>query len=210
MLTENKSVKINIICPYCKKSFRRILEELDKDKSLYAILIKDHTNNQNCPPFIAFIDKNGKHRGSQTIDDVGDMESIKEEMINSASDRINELEEELKLYHLKVPRREGRGFEHKVASVKGRIFMSSKIYRDLFSFLKQCEKDNIFGILVCEGMPEIEDGLLLYGKYLGMIFILLYKDPKFIKKKTCEELRGYANLTVEKLLDIYQLADFFF
>lgn len=210
MLTENKSLKTNIICPYCKKSFRRELDQFNQDKSLYAVLIKEHPKSQDCPPFIAFIDKNGKHRGSQTIDDVGDMESIKQEMIDSASDRIAELEDQLQLYHLKVPRREGRGFEHKVANVKGRIFMSSRMYRDLFLFLKDCDQENTFGILLCEGFSEMDDGLLLYGKYLGMIYILFFKDQKFVKQKSCEELRGYANLTVEKLLDIYQLSDFFF
>ena len=91
-------------------------------------MIKEHPDNQGCPPFIAFIDDNGKHRGSQKIDDHKDVSSVNGELLESAIDRINELKKTLRFYHLKVPRKGSRGFEYKVANVADRSFMSSKFY----------------------------------------------------------------------------------
>jgi hypothetical protein len=43
-----------------------------------------------------------------------------------------------------------------------------------------------------------------------MIYIFLWKDQKTIQNKSFDELKGLANLTVEKLIGIYDLADFFY
>ena len=50
----------------------------------------------------------------------------------------------------------------------------------------------------------------MFGKYLEMAFTLYWKDQKLILTKTIEELKAYALLTVEKLLDLYDLIDYFF
>ena len=76
-------------CPYCKESFRKQVE-YEKKSGLFTVLIKNHSDNSNCPPFIAFIDNNGKHRGSQKIDDIGTEEeiSLNELLLESARNRI--------------------------------------------------------------------------------------------------------------------------
>ena len=131
---------INMICPYCKESFRKQVE-IQKKSGLFTVLIKNHSDNSTCPPFIAFIDNNGKHRGSQKIDNVEDDEelSLNEQLLENARNRINELKDDIRFYHLKVPRKGGRGFEHKVASVSDRGFMSSKFYNLLVDFLTEYE-----------------------------------------------------------------------
>jgi hypothetical protein len=198
-----------MICPYCKESFRKQVE-FQKKTGLFTILIKNHPNGNECPPFIAFIDNNGRHRGSQKIDNVDEGETINGQYLENARSSINELEETLRFYHLKVPRRGGRGFDHKVASVKDRTFMSSKFYTQLIEFLSENEDENSFGMITYEGDKQIESGLLIYGKYLGMIFTMFWKDQKTVQNKTLDEVKGYSNLTVEKLLDLYDLVDFFF
>ena len=124
--------------------------EYQKKTGLFTILIKNHPNGENCSPFIAFIDSNGRHRGSQKIDNADDEETISDHFLENARDSINELEETLRFYHLKVPRRAGRGFEHKVASVKHRTFMSSKFYSCLIDFLSEDEDENTFSLNVSD------------------------------------------------------------
>ena len=209
MIDSEETTLVNMICPYCKESFRRQVE-YQKKTGLFTILIKTHPNGEECPPFIAFIDSNGRHRGSQKIDNVDEEETINGQFLENARSSINELEETLRFYHLKVPRRGGRGFDHKVASVKDRTFMSSKFYTRLIEFLSEDEDENSFGMITYEGDKEIEGGLLIYGKYLGMIFTMFWKDQKAVQSKTLDEIKGYSNLTVEKLLDLYDLMDFFF
>ena len=104
----------------------------------------------------------------------------------------------------------GRGFEYKVASVSDRAFMSSKFYLKLIDFLTKNEKNNTFGVLSISQDTNFDGGLLVYGKYLGLIFTIFWKDQKSLYEKTVEELRGFANLTVEQLIEIYDLTDLFF
>ncbi|MBA7534915.1 hypothetical protein ES705_27165 [subsurface metagenome] len=130
--------------------------------------------------------------------------------MKKAVSSINELEKTLRFYHLKVPRRGGRGFDHKVASVKDRPFLSSKFYKQLIDFLTENEDDNSFGIITKDDGGDFEGGLLIYGKYLGMIFTMFWNDQKGVQNKTLDEIKGYTYLTVEKLLDLYDLMDFFF
>ena len=108
-----------------------------KGNGLSSILIKGHDSAEECPPFIAFIDANGRHRGSQKIDNYEADKAINEQLVENARSTINELEETIRFYHLKVPRKEGRGFEHKVANVKDRIFMSSNYYSCIIDFLSE-------------------------------------------------------------------------
>jgi hypothetical protein len=120
--------------------------------------------------------------------------------------RINELKKTLISYHLKVPRKGSRGFEYKVANVADRSFMSSKFYLTLIEFLTENTDDNLFAAV---SIP-LEDGLLVYGKYLGMIYTIFWTDQKSLQNKTFDDLKGYANLTIEQLIEIYDLMDFFF
>ncbi|MFX1325273.1 MAG: hypothetical protein ACFE8N_09960 [Promethearchaeota archaeon] len=209
MIGTEESTLVNMICPYCKESFMKQVE-FQKKNGLFTILIKNHPNAEECPPFIAFIDNNGRHRGSQKIDNVEEEDSINGQLLESARNNINELENTLRFYHLKVPRRGGRGFDHKVASVKDRSVMSSKFYQQLINFLSENEDDNTFGVVTYDKDGEFEGGLLIYGKYLGMIFTMFWKDQKDVQNKTLDEIKGYSNLKVEKLLDVYNLMDFFF
>ncbi len=66
--TEEK-ITVKMLCPYCKLSFDKNIERR-KTNGLYNILIKTHPKGEECLPFIAFIDNNGKHRGSQKIDNI--------------------------------------------------------------------------------------------------------------------------------------------
>ena len=202
--TEEKTL-LKIICPYCQVNFKKNVEHTKK-QGLFTVLIKEHPDNENCPPFIAFIDDHGKHRGSQKIDDHADISAVNGELLEGAMDRINELKKTLRFYHLKVPRKDNRGFEYKVANVADRSFMSSKLYMTLIEFLTENHDYNIFGFV---GIQH-EDGLLVYGKYLGMIYTIFWTDQKSLQNKTFDDLKGYANLTIEQLIEIYDLMDFFF
>lgn len=209
MIGTEETALVNMICPYCKESFRKQVE-FQKKTGLFTILIKNHPNGEECPPFIAFIDSNGRHRGSQKIDNVEEEASINDQLLDNARSSINELENTLRFYHLKVPRRGGRGFDHKVASVKDRSFLSSKFYNQLIDFLTENEDDNSFGIITKDDGGDFEGGLLIYGKYLGMIFTMFWNDQKGVQNKTLDDIKGISYLTVEKLLDLYDLMDFFF
>jgi len=211
MTSYEDSTLINMICPYCKESFRKHVE-YEKKSGLFTILIKNHSNNSSCPPFIAFIDNNGKHRGSQKIDDVeADEEiSLNDQFLENARNRINELKDDIRFYHLKVPRKGGRGFEHKVASVSDRPFMSSKFYLSLVDFLTEYEEDNTFGAISIERDSDFEGGLLVYGKYLGLIYIVFWKEQKSLLSKSLDDLKAEANLTIEKLIELYDIMDLFF
>ncbi|MFW9970117.1 MAG: hypothetical protein ACFFDF_07945 [Candidatus Odinarchaeota archaeon] len=205
------STLINMICPYCKESFRKQVE-YEKKAGLFTMLIKNHSENSNCPPFIAFIDNNGKHRGSQKIDDIGNEEdiSLNEQLLENARNRINELKEDIRFYHLKIPRKGGRGFEHKVASVSDRPFMSSKFYLSLIDFMTEYEEKNSFGAISIEQDINFEGGLLIYGKYLGLVYTIFWKEQKSLLSKALDDLKAEANLTVEKLIELYDIMDLFF
>lgn len=211
MTNTEDSPLINMICPYCKESFRKHVE-YQKKSGLFTILIKNHSDGSECPPFIAFIDNNGKHRGSQKIDNIEDEEeiSLNEQFLESARNRINELKDDIRFYHLKVPRRGGRGFEHKVASVSDRNFMSSKFYKSLVGFLTEYEEDNTFGAITVERDTSFEGGLLVYGKYMGLIFTMFWKEQRSLLSKSLDDLKAEANLTVEKLIELYDIMDLFF
>ena len=202
---------INMICPYCKESFRKHVD-YQKKQGLFTILIKNHSDNSECPPFIAFIDSNGKHRGSQKIDDIEDEEniSLNEQLLETARNRIDELKKDIRFYHLKIPRKGGRGFEHKVSSVSDRTFMSSKFYKSLVDFLTEYEEDNTFGAITIDRDSSFEGGVLIYGKYLGLIYIMFYKDQKPLVNKSLDDLKAEANLTVEKLIELHDIMDLFF
>jgi hypothetical protein len=198
-----------MICPYCKESFRKQVE-YQKKTGLFTILIKNHPNGDDCSPFIAFIDNNGRHRGSQKIDNVDDDSTLDGQFLESVRGSINELESILRFYHLKVPRRGGRGFNIRIGDVKDRTFMSSKFYTQLIEFLTENEDDNTFGVMTFEGDGINEDGTIIYGKYLGMIYTMFRKDQRDLHNKPIEEIKAYTNLTVEKLIELYDLMDFFF
>ncbi len=212
MTISDDAVLVNFICPYCKKSFSKKID-YQKKSGLFSLLIKNHPEGDSCSPFIAYIDTNGRHRGSQKIDNIEGEEvdvSENEQFLGSAQETINEIDKIVGFYHLKVPRKKGRGFEHKVASVKARTFMSSKFYTTLIDYLIENEAVNTFGTITIETDSGFEEGVLMFGKYLEMAFTLYWKDQKLILTKTIEELKAYALLTVEKLLDLYDLIDYFF
>ena len=207
MTDSNGKTQLKIICPYCKENFRKEAV-VTKKSGLFSILIKNHPKGKDCPPFVAFIDDNMMHRGSQKIDKSEEGISLNESVLEAARNRINESTEAVRFYHLKV-RNDGRVYENKISSVKDRSFMSSKLYMGVIAFLGYCEEDNVFGVVDVEDGPDFEGGLLVYGKYHGMIFTLFWKDQKSLKGKTIDDLKGEANLTIEKLLDIHDLYDFF-
>jgi len=198
-----------LICPYCKVNFKKQIE-MQKKEGLFTILIKNHPDSNNCSPFIAFIDKDGRHRGSQKIDTVEKEDEINDELLQNARNTINELENVIRFYHIKIPRTMGRSFEHKVANVKDKAFMSSRTYMCLIDYLIENESSNTFGIITINIDQNFEGGLLIFGKYLGMLFTLFWKDQKELLTKSIEDLKAYANLTIEKLLDLYNLTDLFY
>ena len=209
MSSVGKKKTVKFICPYCKITFKKDVETQKRD-GLSTILIKSHLDGDNCPLFLVFVDNNGRHRGSQKIDNFEDDASINDQIVEDARIRIEEIKEALRFYHLKAPRKEGRGFEHKVASVLDRAIISSKSYSQLISFLGENEEENIFGAITIPKDTEFEGGLLIYGKYHGMIYSLFWRDQKSILSKTYEDLKVFANLTIEKLLDLYDITSYFF
>ncbi|MFX1388733.1 MAG: hypothetical protein ACFE9Z_01560 [Promethearchaeota archaeon] len=211
MASFDDTTLVNMICPYCKESFRKHVE-YQKKSGLFTILIKNHSENSECPPFIAFIDNNGKHRGSQKIDNTEAEEevSINDQLLENARNRINELKNDIRFYHLRVPRRGGRGFEHKVSNVSDRGFMSSKLYLSLVEFLTDYDDNNTFGIINIDGNSEIESGILVYGKYHGLIYTIFWKEQRSLLSKSLDDLKAEANLTVEKLIELYDIMDLFF
>ena len=213
MPPSRKNITAMMICPYCKTSFMKTIKSNESTTGLSSLLVKNHPNDQNCPPFVAFIDKNGAHRGSQKIDDIDEELSVDSQMFKNARRNINEIQSLLKFYHLKVDRKGVRGedgFEHKIADEKDKAFMESRFYQNLIEFLSENKDNNTFGIIDNEGNHDFTGGSLIYGKYLGIIFTLFWKDQAFLQNKTLEALKSYANLTVEQLIDTYDLVDFFF
>ena len=205
------NLKVNILCPYCKKSFRDEITNTKKSGTLYSTLIKKQEGHEDCGPFLAFIDTNGMHRGSQKIDHIDDADSEDTgPYINNALNNIDELDEKVRFYHLKIPKKKfKRSFDHKVASVKDRAFMSSRFYKNVFKFLSNCKEENTFGMISLDSASKI-DGTLVYGKYLGVIYILYWNDQKKLKNSTLDEIKGYTNLIVEKLIELYELMDLIF
>jgi hypothetical protein len=88
--------------------------------------------------------------------------------------------------------------------------MSSKIYSGVIAFLGYSMEENVFGVVEVENGPDFEGGLLVYGKYHSMIYTIFWKDQKSLKSETIDDLKGEANLTIEKLVDIHNLYEFFF
>ena len=171
---------VNILCPYCKKMFRKEITNTKKSGTLYSTLIKAQDGHEGCGAFLAFIDNNGMHRGSQKIDHIEEAHSENETYINQALKNINELDEKIRFYHLKIPKTKfKRSFEYKVASVKDRAFMSSRTYKGLFNFVKDCRNDNMFGMLSLDSDAEL-DGSLVYGKYMGLLYVLYWNNQKKI------------------------------
>lgn len=209
MTASVNATQVNLICPHCKVTFQKKVD-IPKKQGLFNILINNHHNDADCPPFIVFIDTNGMHRGSQKIDDFDDSDfnrQDQQEILDQAHRIISQLEKELRFYHLKMPRKNGRGFEHKVSNVMDRTFMDFNFYKCLIDYLQKIEENNTFGSITHDGF---KGGILVYGKYLGMIYTIYWIDQKSIQDKTFDELKGLANLTIEKLIEIYDLMDFFF
>ncbi len=198
-----------VICPHCKMSFKKKVD-IQKIDGLHATLISSHPNGENCPPFIAFIDSSGKHRGSQKIDSVEHGFTINEKIIENARNRINELKDALRFYHLKLPREKGRSFEQKISNVIDRPLMASRFYNILIESLMALQEENLFGVISMEKDTNFEGGLLVYGKYNGMIYTLFWKDQKFLKEQSLDEVQANVFLMVEKLLDIYDVTDLFY
>lgn len=190
--------------------FRKDIKNKKKSGTLYSTLIKEQDGHKECGPFLAFIDNNGMHRGSQKIDHIDDARSENEPYIDQALTNINELDEKIRFYHLKIPKRRfKRSFEHKVASVKDRAFMSSRFYKNIFDFVNNCKNESMFGMVSLDSHPDV-DGSLVYGKYMGLLYILYWNNQKEIKNKSWDEIKGYTNLTIEKLIELYELIDLFF
>ncbi|MFX1238819.1 MAG: hypothetical protein ACFFAS_08745 [Promethearchaeota archaeon] len=200
---------IRFICPYCSISFKKAIE-IQKSARINTILIKNHPDANDCPPFIAFVDSLGKHRGSQKIDNIEEVSSVNDQIIESSLKTIDELEDMIQFYHLKLPRGKGRGFEHKVSNVTDRAVMSSQFYILLIDSLAQINEENLFGIVTLEKDNNFEGGLLVYGKYNGMIYSIFWRNQKSLQGKSLDDIRASANLTIEQLLDIYDLLDLFY
>ena len=88
--------------------------------------------------------------------------------------------------------------------------MSSKFYLSLVDFLTEYEEDNTFGAISIERDSDFEGGLLVYGKYLGLIYTVFWKEQKSLLNKTLDDLKAEANLTIEKLIELYDIMDLFF
>ncbi len=200
---------IHIICPHCKTSFTRPIE-FKKSDGLYSTLINNHPNNKGCPPFLIFIDKHGKHRGSQKIDVIETASETNQKFVENAQSRINELEDEVRFYHIKVPSHKGGGFECKVTDDADWEILNTKLYRILTELLIDTYEENMLGIITLEKYREFEGGILIYGKYQGMIYTIFWKDQKKIQRQSMNEIQMNANLTVEKLFTLYDLADLLF
>ncbi|GAG75137.1 unnamed protein product, partial [marine sediment metagenome] len=111
MTASVNATQVNLICPHCKVTFQKKVD-IPKKQGLFNILINNHHNDADCPPFIVFIDTNGMHRGSQKIDDFDDIDfnqQDQQEILDQAHRIISQLEKELRFYHLKMPRKNGRG-----------------------------------------------------------------------------------------------------
>ncbi|MFX1238023.1 MAG: hypothetical protein ACFFAS_20510 [Promethearchaeota archaeon] len=200
---------INIICPHCKVTFTRPIE-FKKSDGLYSTLINNHPNNRDCPPFLIFIDAHGKHRGSQKIDVIEQANKINEKFVESTRNKINELEDAVRFYHIKVPSNKGGGFECQVTEDKDRAVLNTKFYHILIEMLIDTCEENMLGIITLEKSKDFEGGVLTYGKYQGMIFTIFWKDQKAFQRQSMEDIQMNANLTVEKLFNLYDLADFLF
>ncbi len=132
-----------------------------------------------------------------------------EKLLQHARKAINELENVIRFYHIKIPRTMGTSFEYKIANVKDKAFMSSKTYARLIDYLTENENNNTFGIVSIDNDQDFEGGLLVFGKHLGMLFTLFWKDQREPLTKSFEDLKDYANLIFEKLIDLYNLTDLF-
>jgi len=205
---DNEDKHIRIICPYCKISFKQQIER-QKAEGLHTTLINNHPNGNDCPPFLVFIDANGKHRGSQKIDSIEHGFNINDQLIENARNQINELNETIRFYHLKVHKK-GRNFENKVSNVTDRAIMSSRVYKLLIDTLLDMQAENLFGVITLEEDNDFEGGLLVYGKYIGMIFTLFWKDQKLVYNRNMDEIKANANLIIEQLIQIYDIMDLFF
>ena len=193
MIETEEPNNVSIICPYCKITFPKTIDYKSEHR-LFTILIKDHPSSKECTPFIAFVDNTGRHRGSQKIDSMDEINNINSQLLQTAKDSINELENNIRFYHIKLQTKAGRSFDHKVASVKDRAFMSSISYSKIIHFLKDNDDDNTFGLITNERDGDFEEGILVYGKYLGMIYTLFWKDQKSLRNKSLDEIKHIQTL----------------
>ena len=45
---------------------------------------------------------------------------------------------------------------------------------------------------------------------MGLIYILFWKEQRTLLSKTLDDLKAEANLTIEKLIELYDIMDLFF
>jgi hypothetical protein len=88
--------------------------------------------------------------------------------------------------------------------------MSSRVYKLLIDTLLDMQAENLFGVITLEEDNDFEGGLLVYGKYIGMIFTLFWKDQKLVYNRNMDEIKANANLIIEQLIEIYDIMDLFF
>ena len=88
--------------------------------------------------------------------------------------------------------------------------MSSKFYLSLVDFLTNYEEDNTFVTINIERGFDFEGGVLVYGKYHGLIYIMFWKDQRLLISKSLDDLKAESNLTIEKLIESYDIIDLFF
>ena len=186
-MSNEELITVKIICPYCKILFNNEIK-YEKKSGLFTLLIKNHPEANGCPPFVAYIDNNGRHRGSQKIDDFDADNTNYDQFLENARGIITEMKEKLRFYHLKMPRSSGKGFEHRVANVTDRSFMSSINYTRLIEYLSENQDENMFGVISIDKDTDFEGGILAYGKYLGLIFTLFWKDQKSLLNETFDNL----------------------
>ena len=199
---------VAIICPYCKIAFfKKVTIPTNIERKLFTLFIKNHPDSEDCGPFLSFIDKQGMHRGSQKIDSMEE-DSISDELSDQANEEISEMEDALRFYHLRVLRKEGRGFEYKYANVMDRAFMSSRVYSTLITFLTNHDEEDAFGILACKDHDNFQGGHLVYGKYHGIVYTVFWNDQAFLQQNSLDEIRDHANIMVNNLLDLYELREF--
>jgi hypothetical protein len=53
-------------------------------------------------------------------------------------------------------------------------------------------------------------GFLVYGKYLGLIYTLFWKEQKSLLGKPLEDLKAEVSLAIAKLIELYDIMELFF
>jgi hypothetical protein len=75
--------------------------------------------------------------------------------------------------------------------------------------LTDYQEDNTFRGIYLERDTDFVGGLLVYGKYLRLTHTVFWKEQKSLISKSLDDLKVEANLTVEKLIELYDIMDFF-